>query len=307
MKSHEQDHQGEHRFDGKNHFVFALGLQDDLVGDARSRLLLLLGATGFVLLIACANVAGLMLARAGTRQREVAVQAALGASRGRLVRQLLTESLLLSVVGGGLGIGLAQVALRAILAMDPGSVPRASEIALSAPVLVFALAAAVITGVLFGLVPALAASRPDLVEALKASGSRTTAGRGTLGFRRGLVVAEVALAVVLVVGAGLLLRSFSRLLGVDPGFDPDRLLTFEIALPEALYAKDGDVTGFFARVEDRFRSRPGWRASPSWGASRRCGTSTPTTSRSKVGPPRRTGPSGTWTTGSSRAAATSRP
>jgi putative ABC transport system permease protein len=256
MAAQTQDHQGEHHLDGTRHLVFARDLQDDVVGDARGKMLLLLGATGFVLLIACANVAGLLLARAGTRERDVAVQAALGASRSRLVRQLLTESLLIALVGGALGVLVARAALRAILAMDPDSVPRATEVALSAPVLAFALGASALTGLLFGLLPAFAASRPDLVEALKAGG-RTTAHRGALGFRRVLVVAEVALAVVLVVGAGLLVRSFGRLLAVDPGFAPDRLLTFELALPQALYAKDADVVGFYGRLEERLRALPG--------------------------------------------------
>ena len=259
MVAHAQDHEGEHHFDGKRHLVFALDLRDDVVGDARGKMLLLLGATAFVLLIACANVAGLLLARAGTRERDVAVQAALGASRRRLVRQLLTESLLMALVGGALGVMVARVALRVILAMDPDSVPRAAEVALSAPVLAFALGASTLTGLLFGLIPSLAASRPDLVEALKAGG-RTTAHRGALGFRRLLVVGEVALAVVLVVGAGLLVRSFSRLLAVEPGFAPDRLLTFELALPQALYAKDADVVGFYGRLEERLRALPGVEA-----------------------------------------------
>jgi predicted permease len=216
----------------------------------------LLGAVGFVLLIACANVANMLLARAVGRTREISIRAALGASRGRLVRQLLTESLLIALVGGGLGILVARAALRGILAMDPDSIPRAAEVALSAPVLAFALGASAVTGLLFGLLPAFAASRPDLVEALKAGG-RTTAHRGALGFRRVLVVAEVALAVVLVVGAGLLVRSFKHLLAVDPGFAPDRLLTFELALPKALYAKDADVVGFYGRLEERLRALPG--------------------------------------------------
>ncbi|HVQ32272.1 MAG TPA: ABC transporter permease [Vicinamibacteria bacterium] len=256
MVAHNQDHQGQHRFDGTRHLVFAVDLRDDVVGDARGKMLLLLGATGFVLLIACANVAGLLLARAGTRERDVAVQAALGASRRRLVQQLLTESVLIALAGGGLGVLVARLALRGILAMDPDSVPRAAEVTLSAPVLVFALVASALTGLLFGLIPSLAASRPDLVEALKAGG-RTTSHRGALRFRRLLVVAEVALAVVLVVGAGLLVRSFGHLLAVEPGFAPERLLTFELALPQALYAKDADVVGFYERLEDRLRSLPG--------------------------------------------------
>jgi putative ABC transport system permease protein len=207
-------------------------LREWLVGDVRLELLLLLGAVGCVLLIACANVANLLLARATARRQEIAIRATLGAGRWRLARLLLTESAALGLAGGVCGLALAAAAVRPLVAMIPPELGaglfRHAEIGLDAPVLLFTLGLALATGLLFGLAPALAASRPDLQEPLK-EGRR---GARRSGAARGLLVgAEVALAVVLLVGAGLLLRSFLRLLSVDLGFDPARTLTARAASP----------------------------------------------------------------------------
>ena len=201
------------------------------VGNVRLALFVLLGAVAFVLLIACANVANLLLARAAGRRREMAIRAALGARRGRLMRQLLTESLLLAVAGGALGLLFAAWAVDALVGLAPDTLPRAAEVALDGRVLAFTAAIALATGFAFGLTPALAASRPDLHDALKDGTRGTSAGRGRL--RRALVVAEVALSLVLLVGSGLMMRSFMRLRGVDPGFRSDHALTLSISLPVA--------------------------------------------------------------------------
>jgi putative ABC transport system permease protein len=205
-------------------------LAEQVVGDVRPALLVLLGAVGFVLLIGCANVANLLLARATVREREIAVRTALGSSRGRLVRQLLTESLVLAVLGGSLGLLLAAWGSSALGRLVALYLPRAGEIELSLPVLGFTAFLIIVTGVVFGLIPALHASRTDLQGVLKDSG-RGSAGAPRTRLRAALVVAEVAVALMLLAGAGLMLRSFQRLMAVEYGFDPDRLLTLQVWLP----------------------------------------------------------------------------
>jgi putative ABC transport system permease protein len=206
-------------------------LAEQVVGDVRPALLVLLGAVGFVLLIGCANVANLLLARATAREREIAVRTALGGSRGRLVRQLLTESLVLAMLGGGLGLLLAAYGASALGRLVALYLPRAGEIELSLPVLGFTAFLIVLTGVVFGLIPALQASRADLQSVLKDSGRGSSAGAPRTRLRAALVVAEVAVALMLLAGAGLMLRSFQRLMAVEYGFDPDRLLTLQVWLP----------------------------------------------------------------------------
>ena len=206
-------------------------LAEQVVGDVRPALLILLGAVGFVLLIGCANVANLLLARATVRERELAVRTALGGSRARLVRQLLTESVVLAVAGGGLGLLLAAWGTSALGRLVAHYLPRSGEIELSLPVLGFSALLILLTAVLFGLLPALHASRTDLQRVLKDAGRGSSSGAPRTRLRASLVVAEVAVALMLLTGAGLLLRSFQRLMAVEHGFDPNRLLTLQVWLP----------------------------------------------------------------------------
>ncbi len=229
-------------------------------GDIRPALLVLLGAVGFVLLIACANVANLLLARAAGRTREIAVRTAVGATRERLVRQLLTESVMLSLAGGALGLALAWGGLRALLALKGGNLPRADEIGIDGTVMLFTLAISVFTGLLFGLAPALHFSSLDLHGSLKEGTRGATSEGSTHAVRRALVVAELALALTLLTGAGLLVKSFGRLQNVDPGFDPDNLLTFNIALPTTRYRTDTAQIAFFDAALPRLAQVPGVKA-----------------------------------------------
>ncbi|HEY3134922.1 MAG TPA: ABC transporter permease [Blastocatellia bacterium] len=231
---------------------------ENAVRTIKPALLILLGAVGFVLLIACANVANLLLARAATRQKEMAIRTALGASRWRIVRQLLTESVLLSFLGGVLGLLLARWGVKLIIAISPNTIPRSREINLDTRVVVFTIGVSVLTGVLFGIVPSLLASKPDLNETLKEAGRGSTGSRHL--FRSGLVVSEVALTMVLLIGAGLMIRSFYRLLQVNPGFNYDHLLTFNVALPQKKYAEEQQRINFFDQVVDRLRALPGVEA-----------------------------------------------
>jgi len=238
------------------HGVKIVGLADVVVGDIGLALYVLLGAVGFVLLIACANLANLMLARVGGRGREIAVRTALGASRLRIVRQLLTESLLLAVAGGIVGLLLAIWAVRWLVSLSPGTIPRVDEISVDPRVAGFTLLVSVATGVLFGLVPALQVSRTDLTDALKESG-RTTPGLRRHRLRSALVVSEVALSLVLLVGAGLLIRSFAKLNQVDPGFNPDQVLTLGVSLLPNKYPEDPQVATFYSQALERLASVPG--------------------------------------------------
>ena len=240
-------------------------LAEQVVGDVRPALLVLLGAVGFVLLIGCANVANLLLARATARQREIAVRTALGGSRTRLVRQLLTESLVLAAVGGGLGLILAAWGASALGRLVALYLPRAGEIELSLPVLGFTAFLILLTGVGFGLIPALQASRPDLQGVLKDAARGSSAGAPRTRMRAALVVAEVAIALMLLAGAGLLLRSFQRLMAVEYGFDPQRLLTLQVWLPvpndnaKGRFFTQEQRRGFYQRALAAVRGVPGVR------------------------------------------------
>ncbi len=241
-------------------------LKEQMVGHVRSFLLVLLAAVGFVLLIACVNVANLLLARSTGRTREFAVRAALGASQGRVVRQLLTESAALALAGGTLGLLVAAWGTRAAVRILPAALPRAEQVGLDAHVLIFTAAVSLLAGVLFGLTPALKTSRPDLHEALKQG------GRGAGGARhrtqRVFVVAEMALALVLLIGAGLTIRSLAKLWSVNPGFDPHNVLTFGLSLPPSMMRANPDaIRAAFRELDDRLASVPGVQAvSQTWGA-----------------------------------------
>jgi putative ABC transport system permease protein len=228
-----------------------------VVGPLSSTLPVLLGAVAFVLLIACANVANLMLARAATRQREIAVRSALGAGRRRIVWQLLTESVLLSVVGGVLGLAIAYGGVRALVAISPANTPRINEVTLDGTVLAFTMVVSVLTGLIFGLFPALQASKPDMAETLKEGGRTGTAGGARHRVRSGLVVAEVSLALVLLIGAGLMLKSFLRVLDADPGFRSDGVLTMSVALPQVKYPEPVKQREFFRQALENIKAVPG--------------------------------------------------
>ncbi|HEX3126647.1 MAG TPA: ABC transporter permease [Thermoanaerobaculia bacterium] len=231
-------------------------MQAFMTGDVRTPLFVLLGAVFFVLLIACVNVANLLLARASGRETELAVRTALGAGRARIVRQLLTESVVLSLLGGLAGAGLAVWATRALVALAPDRTPRLREVGVDSSVLFFTLAVSVATGLVFGLVPALRASRPDLGAVLK-EGARGSKGRPATRARSVLVVAETALAVVLLAGAGLLLRSFGHLLQVDPGFKTENAVVFNLAPPDAQYGKDPQLRSLAQQILERMEKLPG--------------------------------------------------
>lgn len=243
--------------DGTKLGISAVPLEDSFLGTLRSGFAVLLAAVGFVLLIACANVANLLLARATGREREIALRKALGASRGRLIRQLLIESVLLSIFGGVLGAGLAAAVLPAVRAFNPGSVPRLAETSLNGTVLLFSLLLCAVTGILFGLVPAVQAAGKELNESLK-EGSRGSSSGGHRERLRGiLVVAEMAVALVLMTGAGLLMESFSRLMQVNPGFSAKNLMTFPINLPHNRYASPENQVLFYRQLLERLQTMPG--------------------------------------------------
>jgi predicted permease len=240
----------------KERVMTAMGLQDRIVRGIRPALLILLGAVTLVLLVACVNVANLLLARANGRTREVAVRAALGAGRRRLVQQFLAESVVLGLAGGVAGLAVAYWATRALIALSPASIPRLTEVGVDWRVLAFTIAIAVFTSVIFGLVPALAATG-GTVARLVATAGRGTVGAGGSRLRKALVVCEMALAVVLLVGAGLLIRSYQRISEVNPGFSPDHLITFTIALPELKYKTSADAGRFMRDLVARIGDHPG--------------------------------------------------
>ncbi|MDT5156913.1 MAG: hypothetical protein QOH51_1270 [Acidobacteriota bacterium] len=232
-------------------------LHEDLVGQVRPALLVLLAAVGLVLLIACANVANLLLARAASRGREMAIRTALGATRGRVIRQLLTESMLLSLAGGAAGLLLAVWGVDLIVKLSPASVPRLAETSLDARVFFFTLAVSVLTGLLFGLAPALQASKSDLSVSLKEGGRGGTEGARRGRMRAVLVVTEVALSLVLLVGAGLLIKSFRQLVSTDPGYSPERVLALTIALNTKKFADGDSRAGYFRAAVERVGQLPG--------------------------------------------------
>jgi putative ABC transport system permease protein len=241
--------------DNTDQGVVVRPLLESIVGESRPILLLLSAAVGLVLLVACANVANLLLARGTERLRELALRSAIGADRGRLVRQLLTESAVLSLVGASGGLAVAFAATRALTVLAAAGMPRADQISLDPPVMLFAIGAALLTSLVFGLLPAIQLSRIDLNESLKEGGRQQGAALGRAS-RELLIVAEVAMSIMLLVGAGLLVRSLWELQGVNPGFTAQQLLTMEVALPTARY-EEGEQMPFYQRLEERLRSLTG--------------------------------------------------
>jgi predicted permease len=241
----------------ENFDMYMVPVKEQLVGKLRPALLVLLGAVAFVLLIACANVANLLLARASAREKELAIRAAMGAGRGRLVRQLLTESLILGIAGGLLGLLLAYWGVDALRTLVPANTPRMDEVHVDPVALAFTFGVSLLTGLIFGLAPAWHVARIDLCETLNEAGRGTSAAGGSLHLRSLLVVSELALALLLLVGAGLLIRSFSHLLGVSPGFQTQHLLTMELSLPEKTYPDGAPVQKFFTELMTRVKAVPG--------------------------------------------------
>jgi putative ABC transport system permease protein len=242
----------------KPSYKFALApFQSSISRFARPALLLMLGAVGMLFLIACANTANLLLARASGRGREIAVRAALGAGRGRIARQLLTESIVLFVAGGTLGILLAYWSVPALLTLTPSTYTVYQDVTIDARVLTAMLLLSAVSGLIFGLVPALTLSRHELVEAFKEDGTRTTSNRRSAWLRKTLVVAEVALCMLLLIGAGLLIQTFARMRAVDPGFDVHNVLTARMSMQGDRYATSEDINRFFSRGLEQIRRIPG--------------------------------------------------
>ena len=240
--------------------MFLHPLLDETVGDVKASLWVLMGAVGFVLLLVCANLAGLLLTRSTARRREIAVRVALGAGTRRIIRQLLSESLLLSIIGGFLGLLFTPLLLQFIVTLSANALPRVVSTGVDARALLFIFSVAVCTGIVFGLAPALAASRGVQYEILKEGGRTGSDGRGSQKLRRVFVTAEAALALLLLAGSSLLLRSFVKLLAVDPGFRPEGVLTMQIALPAAKYAKPEQARAFYRELVTRVGQLPGVQA-----------------------------------------------
>ena len=240
--------------------AFAVGLDEEIRGGLRPAMWLLMGAVGFLLLIACVNVANLLLVRGDTRIREMAVRTALGASPARLVRQLFAESVVLAVAGALLGLGLATAGLRILTSVDPTSLPRLAPVGLDAAVISFTLLTAVMTTLLFGLAPALRTLPVDVVDSLRDGSQHAGVGRQRQRLRGALVTLEVALAVVLIIGAGLMIRTLAAIGEIDLGFNPDRVLTMRVTIPSAKYSSQQIVSNFFDELQARVSALPGIEA-----------------------------------------------
>jgi putative ABC transport system permease protein len=237
--------------------VSLVGMQEAVVGDIKPKLHLLLIVVAAVLLIACVNVANLLLARAASRQKEIAIRTAMGATRGRIIGQLLTESVLLGLIGGVVGLALAFAGLKLVVSLNPPNIPRLSEINIDLKVLAFTLVVSLLTGLVFGLVPALQASKPNLNEMLKEGARGSSAGGNRQTLRRALVVVEMLLTTLLLIVTALMIKSFSSLQKVDPGFNPSNVLTMWVDLPPARYSEDPQIIGFFNRAFARLETVPG--------------------------------------------------
>jgi predicted permease len=249
-----------HSFDPKDHTIVSFPLQGEVVSSVRPALLMLLGAVAFVLLIASVNVANLLLARAEARRREIAIRGALGASLGRLARQFVTEGVLLALCGGLLGIALSFAGVRLVQLTNAGGIPRADEIAMDWRVLLFTLVTSVATGILFGLAPIAPLIMSGISESLKDTAGSTTAAAGAQFFRRALVVGELAMALVLLIGCGLMLRAFWKLQEVHTGLQPENVITMRVSLPTGTYTDNPKITDFWTRLDERLMSLPGARS-----------------------------------------------
>jgi putative ABC transport system permease protein len=250
----------EHPQSNTDYNIHVVSITDDTVGGLRAPLLLTLGAVAFVLLIACANVGNLLLARSTVRQKEIAIRVALGARRWQLIRQFLAESILLALMGGGIGLLFALWGVGLIAEIASRVTPLISQVEINLPVLVFTLVVSVLTGIAFGLVPALHATRPDLTEALKEGGRASGAAASSNHLRNWLVISEVALALVLLVSAGLMIKSVLKLRDIDPGFNAENVLTMDVWLPGAKYPKAPNWIGFYDRVIEQVKTIPGVRS-----------------------------------------------
>ena len=247
----------QHPFDPKFHPIVLADFQDEVVHNVKRAMLVLLGAVGFVLLIACVNVANLLLARAEARRKEIAVRTAIGAGLGKLLQQFVTEGILLSLAGAVLGVGLALAGLKLLVATNAGSIPRVNEINIDWRVLLFAVLLAIATGIVFGLAPVLHIRPGRLHDTLKSGAGRTTSGAAANRFRAGLVTSELALALILLIGSGLMVKAFWKLQQVNAGINPDRILTMRITLPGATYSNAAQANGFWQAILGRVRALPG--------------------------------------------------